>query len=98
MGQVFSLDEARAKAQEKSRRLTGTEVCIIPNCRVDTGIPRMCDVDDPRRMGNFMKGHGQLCSSCARKILGETRVFLYRRDRKPYESRHEPCERLFHIG
>ena len=42
-----------------------TELCVL--CREDTGIPRSCDIDDPRRKDNYVEGAGQVCESCVEK-------------------------------
>ena len=42
-----------------------TEICVL--CEEDTGIPRNCHIDDPRRNGNYVDGVGQLCNSCGDK-------------------------------
>jgi len=43
-----------------------TEICV--SCRKDTGIPKNCHVDDPKRKGNYVEGAGQLCEECADTI------------------------------
>ena len=72
MSKAVRLDGTKAQAEPPN--LTGIEICIGPDCGIDTGIPKACDIGDPRRMGNYVEGAGQLCPSCARKIYGGVRL------------------------
>jgi len=39
-----------------------TEECVL--CHKDTGIPKDVPIDDPRRLGCYVEGSGQLCKEC----------------------------------
>ena len=41
-----------------------TEPCV--KCWKDTGVPIGCDLDDPRRKGNYKQEEGQICEKCAK--------------------------------
>lgn len=49
-------------------RVGETEECA--KCHKDTGIPKNCHVDDPRRLGCYVEGAGQLCSECYNEVYG----------------------------
>ncbi len=38
------------------------ETCIL--CLKDTGIPKNIHIEDPRRMGRYVVGMGQVCEKC----------------------------------
>jgi len=45
-----------------------TEECV--QCHKDTKIPKNLHIDDPRRLGCYVDGCGQLCIECHRLIYG----------------------------
>ncbi|GEM_PF-7046444 len=51
------------------KRKKRTETCTL--CRKDTGIPRDCHVNDPRRQNNYIEGAGQVCRVCANTLKNE---------------------------
>jgi hypothetical protein len=46
------------------KNINATEKCIM--CQKDTGIPQNIDINDPRRLGCYVEGSGQLCLECYR--------------------------------
>ena len=43
-----------------------TEICVL--CHKDTGIPKGCHINDPKRKENYVEGSGQLCEGCAATV------------------------------
>lgn len=57
-----------------AKELEGNETCVGAKCGVDLGYPKSALVDDPRRLGQYVEGAGQLCPKCWNEIYNRPKT------------------------